>query len=191
MIARRVRIDRRTVWIGILDEEGLRTLRRGGHAAAAAVCAPDLSAADIRFVDESQRQTLEAAADAELRVLYVAPYPSRPLVTGMPVVEARAATIALRVQPDLACLVGHFPALPIVPGAAQLGWALGFGADILGLPPTMRSIRSVKFGRIIQPGRSLRLHIEVETGSPALRFEFASETGRHSTGWIETRGGDG
>lgn len=191
MISRRLHVDGRTACIGILSEEGLRELRRQGHEAVASICAPDLPAVNVRFVDASQHQALEAASNADLTALYAAPFPSRPFVMAIHTAERQATTIDLRIQPDLGCLCGHFPMLPIVPGAAQLGWALEFGAEILGTPPMMRAIRSVKFERIIQPGRSLRLRIAADVGASALRFEYGSGIGRHSAGRIETRGSDG
>lgn len=161
-------------------------LRREGHAAAAHACAHDLRADDVRFVDASVRQALESATDAGLDALYRAPFPARPFVTGAPLRQGATATISLRIQPDLACLRGHFPGLPVVPGAIQLGWALEFGVAFLGARAVLRAVRTVKFERIIQPGRSIRLHLSTEPGSDALRFEYASDSGRHSIGRIET-----
>lgn len=190
VISRHLHVDGRTACIGILSKTGLRALRRNGHEAVAAACAHGLRPDDVRFVDLSKLEALETTSDAELAVLYAAPFPARPFVSATRAAEAQAATIDLRVQPDLGCLRGHFPALPIVPGAAQLGWVLEFGAEMLGTSPTMGAVRSVKFERIIQPGRSLRLHIVAESGTSTLRFEYASEMGKHSAGRIETRVGD-
>ena len=191
MISRRLRFEGRGAWIGILSEEGLGALRRNGHEAMAGACAPDLPPADVRFVDSTMRQSLEGATDIELHRLYACPYPRRPLVISRRDGEGRVVTIELAVQPDLLCLRGHFPAIPIVPGAAQLGWALEFGAENLGTPPAMHAMRSVKFGRIIQPGRLLRLQLAAESGASMLRFEYVSQLGRHSIGCIETRAVDG
>jgi 3-hydroxymyristoyl/3-hydroxydecanoyl-(acyl carrier protein) dehydratase len=144
----------------------------------------------VRFVDASQRIALESAADDALAALYFAPFPARPLVTSSGPRHGHAVSIALRVQPDLDCLRGHFPEIPLVPGAVQLGWALGFGAELLGVPSTMAGVRAVKFERVIQPGHSLSLNLVAQAGGGELRFEFASAAGRHSSGRIDTRPGD-
>jgi hypothetical protein len=191
VISRRLRFQGREAWIGILSEEALGALRRNGHDAVAGICAPDLPAADVRFIDAAERRALENATDFELVSLYASPFPKRPLVTSTRGGEGQVVTIELTVQPDLCCLRGHFPAIPVVPGATQLGWALEFGAECLGTPPTMRAMRSVKFERIIQPGRSLRLHLAAESGASMLRFEYVSQLGRHSAGRIETRVSNG
>jgi len=189
--SRRLQFEGRGAWIGILSEVGLGTLRRTGHQAVAGICAPDLPAPDVRFVDRAQRQALEDASDSELATLYASPFPGRPLITRKRSGDGPVVTIELSVQPDLRCLRGHFPAIPIVPGATQLGWALELGAENLGTAPAMRAMRSVKFERIIQPGRSLRLRLAAEDGASMLRFEYASDLGRHSAGRIETGAVDG
>lgn len=191
LIARRFHLDgveHQAAAIGILNDEGLRVLRRCGHEAVAQACAPELPSCNVRFVDVSRLQELEITPDTGLVALYAMPFPGRPVVTGTRATEGPAVTIDLRVPPDLGCLRGHFPALPVVPAVFQLGWVLEFGAEILGTLPTFRAVRSVKFQRIIQPGHSLRLHISAEIAGSTLRFEYASEAGRHSAGIIETRG---
>lgn len=191
MVSRRLLVDERAAAVCILSDEGLRALRRYGHETVARDCAPDLPAGCVRFVDSSERQVLESEDDNSLAALYLAPFPARPFVTSIGPSQGHTVAIEIRVQPDLVCLRGHFPTLPLVPGAAQLGWALDFGAELLGLPSTMTGARSVKFERIIQPGHSLRLTLAVEAGGIELRFEFASSTRRHSSGRIETRRADG
>ena len=190
MISRRLRVDGRTAYIGILCEEGLRALRRNGHDALAGCCAPDLPADRVRFVDASVRAALEAASEAELAALFGAPFPARPFVTAAHASSGLAATVNLRFQPDLACLRGHFPELPVVPGAAQLGWVLEFGAELLGTRSTMSGARTVKFERIIQPGRAIRLQIEAVPDGGALRFVYSSASGKHSAGHIAMGAGD-
>jgi len=176
--------------LGVLSEDGMRALRHTGHAAVAGACAPGLPAGNVRFLDDSERHALETASEPELATLYSAPFPARPVVTASRLADG-TAILDLRVPPDLACLRGHFPALPVVPGVAQLGWALEFGAKLLGAVPTMRACLSVKFERIIQPGRSLRLRVASQAGTSMLRFEYSSALGRHSSGRIETGRGDG
>lgn len=167
-------------WIGILNEDGLRALRRGGHAALARACAPGLPPESVRFVDPAHRPALDSAQDAG--ALFDSAFPELPHVVSA--AHGAPLELEIRIQPDLACLRGHFPAIPIVPGAVQVGWALAFAAARLGSPPLCRSLRAVKFERIIQPGHRLRLRIDGARDSSILRFQYESDRGRHSQGRI-------
>ena len=94
------------------------------------------------------------------------------------------AWLALLVPPDLRCLRGHFPGLPIVPGAMQLGWVLAFASELLGSQPVLRGLQFVKFQRLVRPGQELRLTIKLDGGREAIQFEFESAAGRHSSGRV-------
>lgn len=56
-----------------------------------------------------------------------------PLVLETHVEPPCYAQLSLLVPPDLHCPRGHFPGLPIVPGAMQPGWVLAFASELLGL----------------------------------------------------------
>ena len=99
------------------------------------------------------------------------------------------ARLALFVPPDLGCLRGHFPGLPIVPGAMQLGWVLAFASELLGSRPVLRGLQSVKFQRLVQPGQTLRLTIQLDPGQEAIQFDYESAAGRHSSGRVLLGGG--
>ena len=94
------------------------------------------------------------------------------------------AQLSLLVPPDLRCLRGHFPGLPIVPGAMQLGWVLAFASELLGSRPVLRGLQSVKFQRLVQPGQTLRPTIKLDPGQGAIQFEYESVAGRHSSGRV-------
>ncbi len=100
------------------------------------------------------------------------------------------ARLTLFVPPDLRCLRGHFPGLPIVPGAMQLGWVLAFASELLGSRPVLRGLQSVKFQRLVQPGQLLRLTIKLDPGQEAIQFEYESAAGRHSSGRVLLGGVD-
>jgi 3-hydroxymyristoyl/3-hydroxydecanoyl-(acyl carrier protein) dehydratase len=86
-------------------------------------------------------------------------------------IEAKRAERDLRVPETLACLAGHFPGQPIVPGVVQLEWAMALAACWLGGTPWPRRIEALKFKRPLFPGQRATLALERESG--ALRFELA------------------
>ena len=94
------------------------------------------------------------------------------------------AQLALLVPPELRCLRGHFPGLPVVPGAMQIGWVLAFASELLGSPPTLYGLQSVKFQRLVLPGQTLSLTIRLDRDRETIQFVYASAAGRHSSGRV-------
>ncbi|MAE96060.1 MAG: AMP-dependent synthetase [Deltaproteobacteria bacterium] len=98
--------------------------------------------------------------------------PRSPLVLG----EERAGDVLcreLRVPEDLAQLEGHFPDLPVVPGVAQVGWALAAAEVLLGRPLQAHGVEALKFKEPLRPGTSLSLEVEANPDDRAKgRFRF-------------------
>ncbi len=88
--------------------------------------------------------------------------------------DAKRAQRELRVPESLACLPGHFPGQPIVPGVVQLDWAMALAARWLGGSPWPRRIEALKFKSPLLPGQRATLALEREPGSGSLSFELAS-----------------
>ena len=66
----------------------------------------------------------------------------------------------------------------------QIGWVLAFASELLGSPPVMRGLRSVKFQKLVRPGQKLHLTIQLDPGREEIRFDYRSPAGRHSSGRI-------
>ena len=90
----------------------------------------------------------------------------------------------LIVPEELFFLQGHFPDRPILPGVAQVHWAISLSRAGLPLKPVFRGIEALKFHRIIKPLARLRLEVEHSESSGKLRFSYTSESGQHSQGRI-------
>jgi 3-hydroxymyristoyl/3-hydroxydecanoyl-(acyl carrier protein) dehydratase len=142
----------------------------------------------VRFVDASLAETLERSGDADLLRLHGAPWPWFPVVLECHRDPPGRARLLLRIPPDLQGLRGHFSRLPLVPGALQIGWALAYAAEALGVVASAQAIPSVKFERIVQPGQSLELVLETIGGARQLRFSYSSGAGRHSSGRVQLDG---
>jgi acyl-CoA synthetase (AMP-forming)/AMP-acid ligase II len=73
--------------------------------------------------------------------------PTQPILRA----ERRAdETVALDlyIPANLQCLRGHFPGFPVVPGVAQLDWAVKLAADCFDLPLAIASTFQIKFKRL-------------------------------------------
>lgn len=86
----------------------------------------------------------------------------------------------LQVNPDLPCLAGHFPGMPVVPGVAQLAWAVHFAAEQWGLATVISQTELLKFQRLAQPPLQLKLSLEKRNGK--VLFAIDSDQGRHASG---------
>lgn len=85
----------------------------------------------------------------------------------LPVVVERAdstdgAFLHLDVPADLAWFYGHFPSDPILPGVAQIGWAIAFARERFGLGADPIAIERVKFFRSVRPNERLTLELKLK-----------------------------
>jgi acyl-CoA synthetase (AMP-forming)/AMP-acid ligase II len=75
-------------------------------------------------------------------------------------------------RPDLLQLDGHFPAMAIVPGVAQLDWAVKMAARFLDLPLSVATNFQVKFHRLTLPRTTVTLRLEHDAERRRLQFEY-------------------
>lgn len=131
-----------------------------------------------RFVPALPMNAQGKTTDAALHALF---RPERPL----PVWTQREQTQArleLDIDPALLVFDGHFPQAPILPGVAQLDWAIRFGRDAFPLPPRFLRMEALKFQRVVRPGARIQLHLEWLPQKSALSFRYESALGPHASG---------
>src|SRR5438045_8203985 len=72
-------------------------------------------------------------------------------------------------------LADHFPSFPVMPGVLMLqtlveagAWLLRIGEDFRHSVITLREAKNVKYGHFMQPGRTMRVAVELveEADSP-------------------------
>ncbi|MDY0873329.1 AMP-binding protein [Dongia rigui] len=73
---------------------------------------------------------------------------------------------------DLAQLDGHFPGMPIVPGVAQIDWAVKLAARYMGIPLASAQTYQVKFHRLTLPGMAVKLCLAHDEARQRLRFSY-------------------
>jgi 3-hydroxymyristoyl/3-hydroxydecanoyl-(acyl carrier protein) dehydratase len=112
--------------------------------------------------------------------------PDRPIVEPC-VLACRQTenTIAfdLRIPSNLAPLVGHFPALPIVPGVCLVDWVTRLAARYGGFPDDGARQLQIKFRRILQPNSiaTLTLH---RVSDQRVRFDYRHLDTIYSSGTV-------
>ncbi len=98
--------------------------------------------------------------------------------------EADHASLVIRVDHGLACLRGHFPDLPVVPGVAQLHWAIHFGQQLFALSDEVNGIEAVKYQELMQPGMVATLTLRYDQVKQKLTFTIADDHRRFSSGRV-------
>lgn len=131
-----------------------------------------------RFVDALPANAQGKTTDAALRALF---QPDRPAPQWVRRDETRAE-LEIELDPALAVFDGHFPQAPILPGVAQLDWAVRYGREAFALPPHVLRMEALKFQRVARPGMRIRLQLEWVPGQSTLAFHYASEHGPHASG---------
>jgi acyl-coenzyme A synthetase/AMP-(fatty) acid ligase len=104
----------------------------------------------------------------------------RPLADGV--------ELDLFISPGIDCLNGHFPSMPIVPGVAQIDWAVKLAARRLNFPIESAQFFRVKFRRVMTPNTFVTLSLR-HTG-PLKRLNFQYNLGEEvmSVGSVTVNG---
>lgn len=89
-----------------------------------------------------------------------------------------------RVEASHHVFQGHFPEAPIVPGLAQVDWAIRLGRESFGPLGDFSGMSNLKFQRIIVPDEPIELRLTLHPVKHTLTFEFQGQDGRKSSGTI-------
>ena len=92
------------------------------------------------------------------------------------------ACVRLQIIPQLRVLDGHFPAASLIPGVAQLHWAVNFARQAFDVAAIYSRAELVKFQQPILPGDCVDLQLKLVAETEALHFTFTSDRGTHASG---------
>ena len=98
--------------------------------------------------------------------------------------EAAQAMLQMTLDPALQVFEGHFPQARILPGVAQLDWAVRFGRQAFVIPPRFVRMDAVKFQHVARPGDELSLQLDWDAQRGVLAFRYTSTHGVHSSGKV-------
>jgi len=134
----------------------------------------------FRFVAALPSDALGKTRSADLLALFAAAH-RWPVVRSREI-SANRQVLQLEMAPGLDCFDGHFPGQPIVPGAAQLDWAIAFGRAAFGITADFVGVDALKFHRVIAPGAAPRLVLEWRAPQ-TLAFRIESDV-LHASGRV-------
>lgn len=95
--------------------------------------------------------------------------------------QGDALILRLHVVADLFWFRGHFPTLPILPGVAQLDWALHYGLTRLGIGKSFAAIDNIKFQQPVPPDAELALQLQWQAEKSLLSFSYSLINGDVAT----------
>ncbi|MCE9667102.1 AMP-binding protein [Myxococcus stipitatus] len=98
--------------------------------------------------------------------------------------SAERVVLELEAKADSPYFRGHFPSMPILPGVAQLEWAIQLGREYFPLPPDFLRMEAVKFQQLITPGTHLTMELTWAEAKGSLHFKLTSTAGTHASGRI-------
>ncbi len=139
-----------------------------------------------RFVDALPVNAQGKSTEALLGALFAPPVVRRPVrpVPKWRVVEPTRAQASIALTAELEVFHGHFPGAPILPGVAQVDWAIAFARERFALPPRFVRLDALKFSQPALPGMHLDIEWQWNAATSTLQFEYRSTAGRHSSGRI-------
>ena len=126
-----------------------------------------------RFVPELPVASLGKTREADLAALFSKrrEEPQEPILRAEQRSE-NALALELFIPVDLPCLRGHFPGLPIVPGVAQLDWAVKHAARGFALPIASATKFQIKFKRVTVAPSDLTLTLRHHAAERQVVFEY-------------------
>lgn len=112
-----------------------------------------------RFVEALPHNAQGKTPEALLAALFA---PADSSAMPLPQWLSRTATesrATLRIEADLPLFAGHFDAAPILPGVAQLDWAIQLAQQSFAIPEHFVRLEALKFMRPVMPGTELILDL--------------------------------
>lgn len=134
-----------------------------------------------RFVDALPANAQGKTTEAALARLFAAP--SLPLTRVVEQSDVRLV-LELGIPGDLIHFDGHFIASPVLPGVTQVDWVIHYGRQHFTIAGAFLRLEAVKFQRVIQPGRPVRLELDWRAEKQSLAFRLASDVGQHASGRV-------
>ena len=92
--------------------------------------------------------------------------------------------LSLTIPPDLVYFDGHFDGAPVLPGVAQVHWAVGYAREYLGVEGRFVRLEAVKFQQPVRPAAEVRMHLTWRPANSSVAFEVDSPAGKHASGRI-------
>lgn len=92
--------------------------------------------------------------------------------------------LSLRIQSALFQFDGHFPNRPILPGVAQLDWAVRYARHYFNISRPVKDISQIKFRQLITPDTIVSFTLEYDQSQSYIEFCYQNDSEVFSSGRI-------
>ena len=90
----------------------------------------------------------------------------------------------LQLPKDLFYFDGHFDEAPILAGAVQIDWVIGFAMEHFSISESFRRIEALKFFKVLMAGDAVTLVLRYDSENRCLKFQYQNAETKHSSGRI-------
>ena len=135
-----------------------------------------------QFIDKYPLNNIGKVSKKAIEALFQ-PNKTIPLVIHRSCTE-HSADLLLNISSDLACLEGHFQNFPLIPGVAQIDWAIDFGKKVFDLENAFSGMSQVKFQHVLKPNQPVHLTLEWDPNALIMLFKYVNAKHVFSTGRI-------
>lgn len=176
----------------VLDNAGLYLIKEQGKLAVITaikqamasqvdpVCIPR----KWRFASSLPRNSFGKITKAQCEGLFLTAVKTPEIIAAT--TASDISTFSLDISDNLECLKGHFEKFPLVPGVAQLQWAIDIGLNHFGIiKRRFSSMEQVKFRDFLKPNQIIDLEITRNSENNSLKFKYLKGDLIFSTGTIK------
>lgn len=117
------------------------------------------------------------------------PRPVDPITQEVPGQPANERRYTLDIPYDLAYFSGHFPSVPVVPGVAQISWAVSLAQRELCPGLRFGGMEALKFQRLLRPGDRAQLALRWDDAKQKMYFTCTVDDAPCSSGRIPHQDG--
>jgi acyl-CoA synthetase (AMP-forming)/AMP-acid ligase II len=136
-----------------------------------------------RFIEKLPENDFGKVLKNDLEQLFE-PGRLTPLIVASEVLESSASYV-FDISHDLAALEGHFPEFPVVPGVAQIEWAIHFSRNAFKDLSEFKGMNQIKFLNLLQPPCFVELSLNLDVVKKTISFKYFSGVKLFSSGRIK------
>ncbi|MCX7208126.1 MAG: AMP-binding protein [Proteobacteria bacterium] len=166
----------------LVDEKDKRALNQALRNALADSTDASALPRRFRYIWAMPSNTQSKTTHAALLALFDPRRPEARLIER----SKDAALLAIDVNASSPFFDGHFTSAAILPGVAQVDWALCLARELFELPAQFLRMEVLKFQQVILPNSQIQLELKTlnKGEETMLTFKFVSAVGTHASGRI-------